>query len=94
MKRYTKEFKLEAVELSNRPGMSIRQAARDLGISGSNLGKWRKQFAENGADSFPGKGRLTPQDEELRRLKRENATLRMERDILKKATAFFAKHGS
>ena len=94
MKQYTKEFKLEAVQLSNQPGMSVAQVARDLGISDKNLYNWRKRYSKDGTDSFPGKGRLTPQDEELRRLKRENATLRMERDILKKATAFFAKHGA
>jgi transposase len=94
MQRYTREFKLQALELAAQPGMTVLQTAHDLGIHPHVLYRWRKQHRKDGIHAFPGKGHLSPQDEELRRLKRENAVLRMERDILKKATAFFARHGN
>jgi transposase len=90
-KRYSKEFKSQAVALLQSPGMTVAQAARDLGVAESQLYKWRKQAVEHGASAFPGKGNLLPQDAEIRRLKRANEQLRMERDILKKAAAYFAK---
>lgn len=87
-KKYTKEFKLEALKLAERIG--IPQASEDLGISDAALYKWRRAAAVEGTDAFRGNGRLTERDEELRRLRQENKTLRMEREILKKATSFFA----
>jgi transposase len=90
-KHYSKEFKAEAVALLNRPGMTVAQAARDLGVAESQLYKWRKAVNAHGTGAFPGKGNLVPQDEELRRLRRQVEELRMERDILKKAAAYFAK---
>ena len=89
--KYTREFKVEAVRMVTEQGLSIAQVSRDLGVSANMLGRWKKQFAEDPGFAFPGKGKLKPQDEELRRLRRENAILRQERDFLKKATAFFAK---
>lgn len=86
---YTREFKLEAVRLSEEDGRSVAEVARELGIHPNNLYKWRAQFAEEGEEAFPGKGNLNSQDEEMRRLRRENARLREERDILKKAVIFF-----
>jgi transposase len=62
----------------------VAQAARDLGVGESVLGRWKQQLAEDPGEAFPGKGHLKSQDEELRQLRRENALLRMERDILKK----------
>ena len=88
-KKYNKEFKLESIALADKIG--AYQASRDLGIANSSIYKWRKALALKGASAFPGNGRLSPEDEELRRLKRENAILQNERDILKKAIAFFAK---
>ena len=88
---FSREFKLEAVALITEGGLSIAQAARDLGIRESVLGRWKKQFQEDPDQAFPGKGRLRPQDEELARLRRENEILRQERDILKKAVGIFSR---
>ena len=88
---HSREFKVEAVRLVTQKGLSVSQAARDLDIHPTLLGRWKKQLAADGAQAFPGKGHLQPMQEELALLKRENAKLKMERDILKKATAFFAK---
>ena len=90
-KRYSREFKLEAVKLVVEQGLTATQASQDLGINANMLTRWKKQYLEDSSFAFPGKGKLKPQDEELHRLRRENARLREERDILKKAAAFFAK---
>lgn len=90
-KTFTKEFKLEAVQLVQRSGKSQAQIARDLGIADSTLHHWCKEFAEQGAQAFPGSGHQTAQEEELRRLKRELEGMRQERDILKKALAIFSR---
>ena len=87
-KQYTKEFKLEAVKLAESIG--VIRAAHDLGVSKSQLYRWREAAQTEGADAFRGHGRLTERDEELRRLRQELKTVKMEREILKKATAFFA----
>ena len=88
---FSREFKLEAVHLMTEGGLSVAQAARDLGIRESVLGRWKKQLAKDPAEAFPGKGHLKTQDEELRRLRRENEILRQERDILKKAVGIFSR---
>jgi transposase len=87
--RYTEEFKAEAIQLArSSPEKSIRQLAYELGIADQTLRNWIKQ-AEIDCDQREG---LTTQErEELRRLRRENKILREEREILKKAAAFFAK---
>ena len=90
-KRYSREFKIEAVKLVMEQDLTITRASQDLGINPNMLTRWKKQYLEDPGFSFPGKGKLKPQDEELRRLRLENARLREERDILKKAAAFFAK---
>jgi transposase len=87
---YSREFKLEALGLVETSGKSIRQIERDLGIGKGCLYRWRDEFKAEGIEAFPGRGRLTPEEEELRRLKRENEILRQERDILKKAVAIFS----
>ena len=86
-RQYTKEFKIEAVHLVVEEGRSISEVARELGIGENLFHRWKKKSEEGKADPFPGKGRLSPEDEELRPLRRENKRLRMERDILKKAVA-------
>jgi transposase len=88
---FTKEFKLEAVQLAQRSGKSQAQIARDLGIADSTLHHWCKEFAEQGSQAFPGSGHQMAQEEELRRLKRELEVTRQERDILKKALAIFSR---
>ena len=89
---FTKEFKVEAVQLSHQPGMSVAKAAADLGVSENTLYRWRAEQERDGDDAFRGHGRLRSDEAELARLRRENAELRMEREILKKAAAYFAKH--
>ena len=88
---FTKEFKLEAVQLVRRSGKSQVQVARELGIADSTLHHWCKQFADQGQQAFVGSGHQTEQEEELRRLKRELEVTRQERDILKKALAIFSR---
>ena len=90
-KRYDKEFKIEAVRLASEPGNSQAGIERDLGIGQGVISRWKRELFKNGEQAFPGKGRLKPYDEDLRRLKRENERLRRERDILKKAVAIFSK---
>ena len=90
-RKYTKEFKVEAVRLVTERGVSIAQAARDLGIHGNVLRNWVKEFAADPQHSFPGHGQMKPEATEIAALKREVAKLKAERDILKKAAAYFAK---
>ena len=90
-RQYTKEFKIEAVRLIVEEGRPISEVARELGTAQSLLHRWKKKSEEGKIDPFPGKGRLSPEDEELRRLRRENKRLRMEHEILKKAVAIFSE---
>jgi len=82
-KTYTREFKVEAVQLVQGSGKPMSQIARELGISDSALSKWCKQFVNQGEQAFPGSGHQTAQEEDLRRLRRELEVTRQERDILK-----------
>ena len=88
---FTREFKVEAVQLVTEHGRSFVEAARTLGIRENLLRKWKYALETEAAAAFPGQGRLSPVEEELRQLRAENKRLQQERDILKKATAFFAK---
>ncbi len=88
---YTSQFKREAVELVEREGVSVAEAARRLGVEQTLLRSWKLKFQEQGDQAFPGAGQRTAIEEEVRQLREENARLKMERDILKKATAFFAR---
>jgi len=90
-RQYTKEFKIEAVRLIVEEGRPISEVARELGIGENLLHRWKKKSEEGKIDPFPGQGRLSPEDEELRRLRRENKRLRMEHEILKKAVAIFSE---
>jgi len=91
-KRYTKEFKLDAISLVLDQGFTIAEAARSLGIRANMLGRWIKESqADNDGQAFRGNGKLTPEQEEIRRLKIENKQLKLERQILKEAAVFFAK---
>ena len=87
---YTREFKLAAIKLITEQDYSVAEAARRLGISVSLLHLWKKTFQDSCEQAFPRQGCLPPLEEENRRLRAENKRLQMERDILKKATAFFA----
>ncbi len=90
-KTYTTEFKREAVQLAQTSGKSITQVARELGISDTSIHQWRKELTDHASQAFPGSGHQTAQEEELRRLKRENEVLKQERDILKKAVGIFSR---
>jgi transposase len=89
-KQFSKQFKIDAVKLLTEQGYNVSEAARNLGIHHSSLRRWKKQFETSGNQAFPGKGRISPEKEELDRLRKEVKKLRMEREILKKAAAFFA----
>jgi transposase len=93
-KMYTAEFKREAVSLITNHGYGVSEAACNLGLHASMLRKWKRQLEQQGGSAFPGKGRLSPDQEELYRLRQENTRLRMEREILKKAALFFANEAS
>ena len=89
-RKFSKEFKIEAVKLVTEGGMSITQVARDLDIGRNLLARWKRQLEED-TDAFPGKGHQSPDNEEMTRLRRRVKQLEMERDILKKAVGYFAK---
>ena len=93
-RKFSREFKLEAVKLVRERGISAAQAARDLDVHENVLRKWVKEFGSDPAQAFPGHGQMKPEQLEIARLKREVAKLKAERDILKKATAFFAKEAT
>lgn len=90
-KKYTPEFKREAVALATQQGHSYTEAARILKINPTMLRRWEKEQRENGAQAFPGKGHQLPELEEIARLKRELKRALTDIEILKKATAYFAK---
>ena len=93
-KHYSKEFKIDAVKLITEQGYKVSEAARNLGIHHSSLRRWKEELETNSDQAFPGKGHMSPEKEELHRLRKENKRLRMEREILKKATAFFANESN
>ncbi len=91
-RKHDRQFKEEAVRLVTEGGRSVTDAANGLGIHENLLHTWKRKYKEDPAGSFPGKGRLKPQDEELRKLQKENINLKEDREILKKALAIFSKH--
>lgn len=90
-RQFTKEFKAEAVKLALESGQSQIRISEDLGIRSALLNRWVREFKKDGADAFPGKGHQTPEQQKITNLERENRLLRQERDILKKAMAYFAE---
>jgi transposase len=90
-RQFTKEFKQEAVELVTKQQYTVVQAARSLGINSNMLSRWKREYQKREQDAFPGTGHQPAQLEELNRLREENRRLRLEREILKKAAAFFAR---
>lgn len=87
-RKFTREFKVSAVKLVNEQGYSIPEAARSLGVDPASVRSWVSKFSAEAELAPSGEGAMAA---ELRRLRQENARLRMEREILKKAAAFFAK---
>ncbi len=88
---FTREFKVESVRLVTERGMTIAQAAKDLGVGANVLGRWVRETAADKTHAFPGRGQMKPDDAEVARLRKELARTKAERDILKKAIAFFTK---
>jgi transposase len=93
-RRYGREFKLEAVKLVRERGVTVAQAARDLDIHANLLRNWVKAFAADPQQAFPGQGQMKPEQLEIERLRREVTKLKAERDILKKAAAYFAREST
>lgn len=87
-RRFNREFKISAVQLVNHQGYSVPEAAKSLGVDPNCVRGWMKRFSTEAGTAPQGEGAVQA---ELRRLRKENARLLMERDILKKAAAFFAK---
>ena len=92
--KYTDEFRREAVKLVTEQGYKPTEAARNLGISASLLRKWVKRYKGDDSSLTPGKLGLNADQKRIRELEMENKRLKMEREILKKATAFFAKESN
>lgn len=90
-RQFSREFKLEAVRLVKERGVSVAQAARDLDLLENVLRKWVREATADPQHAFPGLGQMKPEQAEIDRLKKEVAKLKMGRDILKKAAAYFAR---
>ncbi len=93
-RKFTREFKLEAVRLVKDRGVSAAQAAKDLGVHLTVLRRWIKDFSSDPQQAFPGNGQMKPEQLEIQRLRKEVTKLKAECDILKKAAAFFAKEST
>jgi transposase len=91
-RRFDKAFKLEVMKTIQQSDKTIKTISQELGIHPGVISRWRRQFREEENNAFPGKGHQTPEAEEIRRLKKELEDVKEERDILKKAVAFFAKN--
>ena len=89
-KQYSKEFKLDAISLVLEQGYSRSEAARSLGIQPDLVGRWVREHQTDDGQAFRGNGKLTPEQEEIKKLKAQVKRLEMEKEILKKATVFFA----
>ena len=92
-KTYDKQFKLDAVRLVTEGGRSVREVAREIGVDANTLYHWKRELVKEGEDAFPGKGHLTAQEEEIRRLRKRLAEAEEDREILKKALGFFSRRG-
>ena len=90
-RKFSREYKLEAVKLVRDRGVGVAQAARDLDVHENVLRKWIKEYGADPMQAFPGHGQMKSEQVEIDRLRKEVAKLRAERDILKKAAAYFAR---
>ena len=90
-RHFSREFKRDAVQLVTEKGMSVGQVARELDLHPNLLHLWRRKFLAQGDQAFSGKGRVKPENAEIRRLRKELEKVREQRDILKKALAVFSK---
>ena len=87
-RKYSAEFKREAVALANQPGVTKAQVGRELGVNANIIARWQRELQSSGSKAFLGQG--VARDEEMAALKRENNRLRKERDFLREAATFFA----
>jgi transposase len=92
-KKFDRQYKLDAVNLVINGDRSVKEVADSLGIAAAMLYRWIRKFNKDQGEAFPGKGRLGPQEEEIRRLRRELEQAKEDREILKKALEFFSKNG-
>jgi transposase len=90
-RHFSREFKRDAVQLVTEKGMPVRKVARELDIHPNLLHIWKRKFLAQGDKAFSGKGRVKPEQAEIRRLRKELEKVREQRDILKKALAVFSK---
>jgi len=88
---FDRDFKLEVVRQVIEKRRSIAEVSRSIGVHANTIHHWKKQFRDDPDGAFPGKGHLKPEEEELRRLRRENVGLKEDRAILKKALAIFGE---
>ena len=91
---FSREFKLEAARLVRERGVSVVQASRDLGVGENVLRRWVKELSADPTQAFPDQGQMKPEQLEIDRLRREVTKLKAERDILKKAVAYFAREST
>lgn len=89
---FDKEFKKEVARLVTEGGRQVSEVARDLDVHPNVIHRWKQEYLEDIEDAFPGKGRMKPEEEEMRKLKKTLVDVTEERDILKKALAIFSKH--
>lgn len=90
-KKYDAAFRREAVRLALEPGMTGKAVERDLGLYHGAISHWKRELEKDPVQAFPGKGRMKPLEEENRQLRRELERVKREREILKKAAAYFSK---
>jgi transposase len=93
-RKFSREFKLEAINLIKQRGVSFAHASRDLDVHQNVLRNWVRDFGADPKHAFPGHGQMKPEQAEIDRLRKEVARLKAERDILKKAAVFFAKEAT
>jgi transposase len=93
-RKFSREFKIEAVRLVRDRAVTVAQASRDTDVRENVVRKWVKEFGADPKQAFPGHGQMKPEQLEIDRLRREVAKLRAERDILKKAAAYFAREST
>lgn len=91
-RRFDAQFKMDALRLIEEGNRNISDIAKDLGIRPELLYRWKSELAADAEHAFPGKGNLKPEQERLRQLEQELARVKQERDILKKALAYFSKN--
>ena len=92
-RRYTREFKLEAVRMSQQPGITQTELAKELGIKAELLYRWRKELQADAEQAFPGQGSLKERDQEMEQLRKQVTRLKAENAFLKKVSEYFVKDG-